>query len=132
MILGQLIEYYIDNIFFETFGCPNTDFGSLHWQGDSLPYSMLITLLYLIWSKNHWEHWSEVGSQCLANHIIRVQTKSLLIQSWCNGLWLRCWIPNRWVLSSKPLAGSKVGSAYPLSTVREMSTKYSWGLSGKK
>ena len=29
----------------EKFSCPNTNFSPLHWQGDSLAYLMLITLL---------------------------------------------------------------------------------------
>ena len=29
-ILGQLIEYYLEKIFMEKFGCPNTNFGPLH------------------------------------------------------------------------------------------------------
>ena len=132
LILGQLIEYYIEKILMEKFGCPNTNFGPLHWQGDSLAYSMLITALYLVWSKDHREPWFEVGSQSLAKYIIRVWTNNLWIWSWCNGLWLRRWIFNLWVSSSKPPGGSKVDSAFNPSMVNEMSTRYSWGLSGKK
>ena len=43
LMLGQLIEYYIENILEEKFNCPKTNFGLLHWQRDSLAYSMLIT-----------------------------------------------------------------------------------------
>ena len=47
-MLGQLIEYYIEKIFKENSGCPKANFGLLHWLGDSLAYSVLITVLYLI------------------------------------------------------------------------------------
>ena len=47
-MLGQLIEYYIQNIFVEKFGCPKANFYLLHWQGDSLAYLLLMTALYLI------------------------------------------------------------------------------------
>ena len=107
-------------------------FGSLHWQGDSLAYSMLITVLDLIWSKDHWEPWKEVGCQSLAKYIVRVWTRNLSIQSWCNGLGLRCWIPNHRVLSSKRLVGSKVDSAFQHSTFNGMSTTYSWGVADKE
>ena len=43
-------------------------------QGDSFAYAMLITSLYLIWSKGHWEPWSQTGFQNLANHILRIWT----------------------------------------------------------
>ena len=106
----------------EKLSCPNINFGPLHWQGDSLAYSLLITVLYLIWCKDHWEPWKEVGSQNLAKYIIRVRNKNLLIQSWCSGLWWRCWIPNDWVSSSKPLVRSKVDSVFHPSTINGMST----------
>ena len=32
------------------------------------------TVLYLIWSKVHWDFWNEVDSQNLAKHIIKVGT----------------------------------------------------------
>ena len=112
------------SFFTEKFNCPNTNFGPLHWQGDSLAYSMLINVFYLIWSKDHWEPWKEVGSQSLAKYIIRVWTKNLSIRSWRNGLWLRCWISNRWISSSKSLVGSKFGSFFHPSAVNEMSTRY--------
>ena len=53
LMLGQLIEYYIQNIFVEKFGCPKANFYLLYWQGDSLAYLVLITALYLIWSNSH-------------------------------------------------------------------------------
>ena len=43
---GQLIEYYIEKIFVEKFGRPKAKFGLIHWQRDSLAYSVLITALY--------------------------------------------------------------------------------------
>ena len=61
----------------EKFGCPITNIGPLHWQGNSITYSVLITALYLLWSKDYWEPLNEVGSQSLANYIIRVQTKKI-------------------------------------------------------
>ena len=36
LMLGQLIEYYIEEILEEKFGCLKTNFVLLHWQGDSL------------------------------------------------------------------------------------------------
>ena len=36
LMLGQLIEYYIEEILEEKIGCLKTNFGLLHWQGDSL------------------------------------------------------------------------------------------------
>ena len=84
-MLGQLIEYYIEKISMEKFGCPKVNFGLLHWQGDSLAYSILMTILYLIWSKGHWEPYNEVDSQSLAKHI-RIWTWNLWIQCWSNGL----------------------------------------------
>ena len=46
--------------------------------------------------------------------------------------WLRHWIPNPWVPSSKPLGGFKVNTAvYPFE-VDKMSTRYFWELSDKK
>ena len=48
------------------------------------------------------------------------------------GYALRCWIPNPWVLCSKPLGGSKVDSAFHPSEVGKMSTRNFWELSGKK
>ena len=44
----------------------------------------------------------------------------------------RRWIPNPGVLSSKPLGGSKVDSAFHPSEVDEISTRNFWELSGKK
>ena len=49
-MLGQLIQHYIGKMFVKKFGCPKADFGMLHWQGDSLAYSLLITALYFILS----------------------------------------------------------------------------------
>ena len=115
----------------EKFSCHNTNFGLLHWQGDSLAYSMLITVLYLIRLKDHWESWKEVGSQSLATYIIRVRTKNLSIRSWYNGLLLRRCIPNHRVLTSKPLVCPKVDSVFHPSMVNEMSIRYSYGLSSK-
>ena len=113
-----MLEHYIDKIFKEKFGCPNTNFRALHWQGDCIAYSMLITVLYLMRSKDHWElslhkkwsfplrissvnvtksavpfhflcsAWNEVGSQTLTKCIISVETKNLWTRSWCSGLWL--------------------------------------------
>ena len=37
-MLGQLIEYYIEEILEEKFDSPKTNFGLLNWQGDSLAY----------------------------------------------------------------------------------------------
>ena len=37
----------------DKFGCLKANSGSLHWQEDSLAYTMLITALYLTWSKGH-------------------------------------------------------------------------------
>ena len=74
LIFGQLKEYYIEKISIDKFGCPKANFVPLHWQGNSLTYSVLITALYLIWSKDHWRLWNKVGFQSLANHLITVQT----------------------------------------------------------
>ena len=71
LILGQLMEYYIQKIFIEKFRCPNTNFGPLHWPGGSLAYLMLITVLSLIWSKDHREPWNEDESQSLAKYIYK-------------------------------------------------------------
>ena len=48
LILVQLIKYYIEKMFIEKFSCPKANFGPLHRQGDSLAYSMIITVFYLI------------------------------------------------------------------------------------
>ena len=44
----QLMEYYIEKIFVETFEHQKANFSLLHWQGESLTYSVLTTALYLI------------------------------------------------------------------------------------
>ena len=69
-------------IFNHLFGCPKANSGALHWQRASLVYLMLITVLYLIWSKGHKESWNEVRSQSPANHIFRVWIENLCIWSW--------------------------------------------------
>ena len=61
----EMIEYCIEKISMDRFGCPNTNFGLLHWQGDSLAYSVGIPVLDFIWSKDHWEPWNEVWFQSL-------------------------------------------------------------------
>ena len=49
LMLGQLVEYYIEDILEEKFDCPKTNFGLLNWQGDSLAYSLHLS--YMIqWS----------------------------------------------------------------------------------
>ena len=49
LMLGQLVEYYIEEILEEKFDCPKTNFGLLNWQGDSLAYSLHLS--YMIqWS----------------------------------------------------------------------------------
>ena len=96
------------DLFMEKFSCPNVNIGLC------VAYAILITVICLIWSKNHWELWKEVGSQSLGKSIIRVQTKNLLIGSWSNGLFFRRCIPNYWVSSSKPLVGSKVDPPFIL------------------
>ena len=45
--------------------------------------------------------------------------------------WLRHWIPNPWVLSSKPLGGSKSNLASHPSKVDQMNPRTSWRLIGK-
>ena len=45
------------------FGFPKAGLGKLHQQGTSIVYSMLIIVLYLIWSKGHWELRGEVRLQ---------------------------------------------------------------------
>ena len=45
---------------------------------------------------------------------------------------LRRWIPEPGVPGSKPLNGSKVDTAFHPFNVDQMSTRNSWGLSGKK
>ena len=45
---GQLIKYYVEKILVKKFDCPNTNFGLLHWHGNSLAYSMLIIAIYLM------------------------------------------------------------------------------------
>ena len=47
LILGQLIEYYIEKMFMEKFSCPKANFGPLHRQGGRLPHSM-ITLYFIL------------------------------------------------------------------------------------
>ena len=47
LMLAQLIEYYIEKVIEERFGCLKANFSLLHWQGDSLAYSMLITAFIL-------------------------------------------------------------------------------------
>ena len=47
LIPGEMIEYYIEKMFVERFGYPNTNFGLLHWQGHSLAYSILIFVLMI-------------------------------------------------------------------------------------
>ena len=56
------------------FGCPKAIFGPLHLQGVSLGYLILI-LLYLIWSKSHWQPRNDIRSQSPAKHISRVETR---------------------------------------------------------
>ena len=46
----------MEEIFVEKFDCPKAKFGLLHWQGDSLAYSVLIIAIYLIWSNGDAEH----------------------------------------------------------------------------
>ena len=41
-------EFFKQILFMEKFSCPNTNFGPIHEQGDSLAYQILITILYLI------------------------------------------------------------------------------------
>ena len=48
LALCQLMEYYIVKIFVETFGHQKANFNLLHWQGESLTYSVLTTALYLM------------------------------------------------------------------------------------
>ena len=47
-MLGQLIDYYVEKIFTEKFGCTKANFGPPRWQVDSLAYSMFFTALYFI------------------------------------------------------------------------------------
>ena len=54
--------------------CLETNFGPLHRQGDRLPYSIIITVVYLIGSKGHRVPCNEVRTQSLAKHIIKLQT----------------------------------------------------------
>ena len=86
LMLGQLIEYYIEKIFIEKFSCSKANFGLLHWQGRNLAYSMLITVLYHIWSQGHREPCNEIGFQSLVKHIVGIWTWSLWIWSWSNAL----------------------------------------------
>ena len=65
----------------EKFGCPKLNFGPPHWQVESLAYSILFTAFYFICAKGPRKPWKELGSQSLANYIIRVQTRNLWIQS---------------------------------------------------
>ena len=73
-IIMSLNWTFFPKISIDKFGCPKANFVPLHWQGNSLTYSVLITALYLIWSKDHWRLWNKVGFQSLANHLITVQT----------------------------------------------------------
>ena len=47
LMIVKLIEYYIETIFVEKNGCPKVTFRLLHWQEDSLAFSVLITALVL-------------------------------------------------------------------------------------
>ena len=47
-MLGQLTYYYIGKIFVEKFDRAKANFGLLHWQEDSLTYSLLIIAIYLL------------------------------------------------------------------------------------
>ena len=66
LILGQLIEYYIEKIFMEKFGCSMANFR---------PQTVLLTrccsLHFILYEP---KPWNEVGSQSLAKHLIRVRT----------------------------------------------------------
>ena len=73
LIYGE-VKFWSWYLVMDKFGCPKVTFGPLHWQGDSFASSMLITSLYLICSKGHWEPWNEVGFQTVANHIFSVWT----------------------------------------------------------
>ena len=66
----------------EKFSCPKANFGPLHWQENSITYTMLITGLYLIWSEGHQELVNKIESRILTKHIIRRQTENLWIWSW--------------------------------------------------
>ena len=46
-MIVKLIEYYIETIFVEKNDCPKVTFRLLHWQEDSLAFSVLITALVL-------------------------------------------------------------------------------------
>ena len=50
---------------------------------------------------------------------------------WNMPYWLRCWIPNPWILSSKPMGGPKGSLASPPSNVDQMNPRTSWRLIGK-
>ena len=58
----------------DKFGFPKANSSPLHWQEDSLSYTVLIIALYLIWSKDHCKSWNQFGFQNLANDIVRVWT----------------------------------------------------------
>ena len=45
---------------------------------------------------------------------------------------IKCWIPNSGFPISKPVGGLKVDSAFHPSVVDQISTRNSWGQSGKK
>ena len=68
------VKFWSWYLVMDKFGCSKVTFGPLHWQGYSFSYSMVITSLYLICSKGHWEPWNEVRFQNAANHIFRVWT----------------------------------------------------------
>ena len=68
LMLGQQIEYYIEKIFMEKFGCPTVNFSP---QSCSLH---VIHLLYFIWTKGPREPWNDSGSQSLVKYVIRVRT----------------------------------------------------------
>ena len=50
-------------MFNHLFACLKTKFGPVDLHGASFAYLMLITVLYLIWWKGHWESYNEVRSQ---------------------------------------------------------------------
>ena len=98
----------------DSFGCPKANFGPLHWRKDSFAHSLLITELYLTWSKGHCKSWNAVGFQSLASHILGFENRTFGFGVEVTGWWIRCWIPNQGVLDSKPSSGSKVYSAFIL------------------
>ena len=116
----------------EKCGCPKTNSRPLHWQEDSLAYSMLIIAIYLIWSKGHCEPWNEVGFQSLANHIIRVWTYNLWTRSWSNGLAIKVLNSKSrfpWFKTSEWFQGRLNFHSFE---VDEMGAKCSWEPKGKK